>query len=332
MSDRALERSLYVGICLNGVLYGFQLIISFLSTQYLVHSRNQLARDRERLMGNSFYIVYTVILLFCVTWGWAMNALMGQLMWIEHRDFPGGPVAYMYANSAAWFDVIGSAMPLIANIMSDGLLIYRCYILWYGHPWLIVFPSLVYLASAAMGIIATVESALPGSNFFQEHTTNFAIPWVSLSCALNAIVTILIASRILSARREIRAILPSQAADQYTGIVALLVESAFPFTAFGIFFAVTLGQNSPLSLVGMQMWGAFIGISPQLIILRVAMGRAWTRDTTAKIISHEISFATRGPVDTADTGMVENNSCTDVESVGQKIQSDKSQDTLAQPV
>jgi hypothetical protein len=86
-------------------------------------------------------------LLILLTFATATNLLQGQLMWINHRDYPGGPYAYFLSTTDSWFETLGTATDVVANIMADALLVYRCYVVWSGSFWILVPLGLLYLAS-----------------------------------------------------------------------------------------------------------------------------------------------------------------------------------------
>ena len=46
-----------------------------------------------------------------------------EFMWIEHRDFEGGPLAYLTANSSIWWQTFGTAANQVTNFLGDGLLV-----------------------------------------------------------------------------------------------------------------------------------------------------------------------------------------------------------------
>lgn len=220
----------------------------------------------------------------------AANMLLGQFMWIEHRNFPGGPVAYFNDENTIWFNVLGSATDVVADYLSNALLIYRCYIIWNRQWKIIAFPCLVFLGASVMAMFTVVESALPLSSIFTEQSISFAIPWISLTCGLNTMITILIAGRIIYLSRAISGILPPENRRIYTNVVAIMVESALPFTLLGIIFAITLGKNIQESVAFSDIWGMFVALSPQFIILRLAMGKGWT-DATVSEFSGSLSFS-----------------------------------------
>ena len=70
-----------------------------------------------------FYVIYGFVMLFLTTFAMAANQLMGQLMWIEHRNFPGGPFNYYLLNSTLWINILGSAACIVGNYLNDALLV-----------------------------------------------------------------------------------------------------------------------------------------------------------------------------------------------------------------
>jgi hypothetical protein len=110
-----------------------------------------------------------------------------------------------------------------------------------------------------MSLLALTESALPNSSFFATKTIDFTIPWLSLTCGLNAIVTILISGRIIYYSRIASANGTSLGRhSSHTSVVAILVESALPFTVLGILCAVYFGKQQAPELAFAVVWGSFV--------------------------------------------------------------------------
>lgn len=89
-----------------------------LSTYYILRSPQN--RPRKNL---KFYILYGAAMLLFFTFAAAMNALCGQLMWIEHRDVPGGPAAYFAETTSAWYNTLGTAASVASIFMADILMV-----------------------------------------------------------------------------------------------------------------------------------------------------------------------------------------------------------------
>ncbi|KAJ7240190.1 hypothetical protein C8J57DRAFT_1371741, partial [Mycena rebaudengoi] len=201
-------------------------------------------------------------------------------MWINHRDFEGGPAAYFGTHISDWYNTFGTAADVTANVLGDGLMLYRCYVFWESISiWTVAFPSLLFLGSSTMGIVMTIQSGLPGGDIFHGTAVNFGIPWLVLTIVFNILVTGMIGFRLISLSRSMRNVLSKERADVYVGVTAILVESAAPFTLLGIEYLVTYIRNDPQVLAFADVWGMFCALSPQMIILRVAMGSAWSSKT-----------------------------------------------------
>jgi hypothetical protein len=93
-------------------------IFTFFAATYCISLRSSDYRK-----GQNFYVIYGGILLALNTFQVASDALWGQFMWIDHRNYPGGPLGYYGASQGAWWNVIGFGTGAMANILGDGLLV-----------------------------------------------------------------------------------------------------------------------------------------------------------------------------------------------------------------
>ena len=171
------------------------------------------------------------------------------------------------------------------------------------------------------GTVQLVEAGLPHRNYFSGTAHKLGVLYTTSVIMLEVITTTLIAARILQLGRWNRlaaaSALPHNkmsrkaAAYPYTGAVAIIVESALPSTLSGVAYLVSYALGSDLSILFLSIYvmlsvrskpvetfGGGTGgltchhaslqcISPQLIILRVVCGRAWTLRTTETLLSGE---------------------------------------------
>lgn len=137
-ASASIERSLYIGNAFSGILYGASLnppkvrckiaqnttglmvYMVFHSTYLLLYSKSGFAWKSGII---KFYVAYGFVMLILTTFAMAANQLMGQLMWIEHRNAPGGPFAYYSENSTLWFNTLGTASCIVGNYLNDALLV-----------------------------------------------------------------------------------------------------------------------------------------------------------------------------------------------------------------
>ncbi|KAF8874698.1 hypothetical protein CPB84DRAFT_1797216 [Gymnopilus junonius] len=266
-----VQRAFYIGNSLSGILYGIQFALCFQSIHYLKRRPNGLT---------TFYIVFSLALLFLNAVQLAANTLYGEYMWIERGPTtPGGPVAYFEENTTWWVNTFGTATSVAADVMSQALLLFRCYIITDSNTWIIFLPALMFVTSSALGIVSVIESALPKHFLLSGAVGKFGVPWISISVSFNVVVTAIISSRLMYAHRQLKNVTLVTHNRRYAGVTAIMVESALPLAVAGILFAVFYGKNSRAAIAFGNIWGSMVGISPQLIIFRLSKGIAWKRDT-----------------------------------------------------
>lgn len=267
-----LERSLYYGLLFMCVCYGFEIYMFSHSLILWLRTGGPARRARR------FYIIIGALSMIFTGIVIANDAVFMQFMWIDKRNHPGGPLGYLADNSSIWFQTWGTAANMVTNFIGDALLIYRLYVIWQANVWITVFPILLYLGSMSMALVTLYQSAVPGSHFFRGNTVRFGVPWAALSVALNIVVTALITYQLMRCRKQLKRILPEDALRMYTGVSAILIESALPFSILGILFAITYGKNMDVGPAFLFVWATFCALSPQFIIFRVTVGKSWTSD------------------------------------------------------
>jgi hypothetical protein len=116
-----------------------------------------------------------------------------------------------------------------------------------------------------MAVMMVIESAMPTSDLWQGITAQFGISWVALTVSFNIIVTALIIFRLLSFYRRVQSVLTDEQRSTYTGTMAILVESALPFTVLGIVYLATYIQGVPSATALGMVWGTFVVCSHVLL-------------------------------------------------------------------
>ena len=142
----------------------------FHSTYLLLNSKSGFAWKSGAV---KFYVIYGFVMLILTTFAMAANQIMGQFMWIEHRNFPGGPFTYYVDNSTLWINILGTASCIVGNYLNDGLLVlplspllslfanplfsfyklYRLYIIYSGDWRVVVAPFIMFLGTIGISIL-----------------------------------------------------------------------------------------------------------------------------------------------------------------------------------
>ncbi|KAL6306352.1 hypothetical protein BKA93DRAFT_729644 [Sparassis latifolia] len=277
MSSNALfQNAYYIGNNFNGILYGIELILYFSTIKALLRS-DRLDNNKSRI----FFICFSTALLLLNTIYVAAEAVFGEEMWIVNADYPGGSAAYLEEFASVWYQTLGSTASILMNLLTDGLLIYRCFVVWNDHR-VIFLPCFMWIATFGLGITELYASGAPSGDFFAGLAEDIGIAYYSTSICMNVIVTCLICGRVIYLGRIMQR---NMRVSHYTGAIPIIIESAIPYTLFGIAFLVSYGLGSGISILFMSIYVMFTCISPQLIILRVNQGQAWTRGATIDTLS-----------------------------------------------
>ncbi|KAL5523282.1 hypothetical protein ACEPAF_1549 [Sanghuangporus sanghuang] len=270
---QALQDDSFVGTVMASMLYGAYLCLALCNIYHLARS------GRRILLG------YTITLL-CITtvyMGVALNYAQKQLI-----DDPTTPDLL-----SVWPQVVVDSAYSINTWLTDAYLLYRCFIVWSGDFQIVILfvPILVYLGSVATSITLLIFTANPGASYSSHLVQVFGTANWSLSLALNAIVTILIATRLLWYRSRVRKALGNGHGQVYMSILAISIESAALYAAFELIVLVTFLTNSATENTFFPMTGNIQVIVPNLIILRIAKGKSFTTKATIETAMSHIVFA-----------------------------------------
>ncbi|KAG2039349.1 hypothetical protein BDR03DRAFT_860001 [Suillus americanus] len=295
MSDALLQNSFYIGNVFNSILYGVELMLYFNTMQ------TYLEKQSEHRPSDKFYMIFSTIILFLITIFVATQLLLGQEMWIINVGYPGGALAYFLAHVSAWYQTMGSVASILLQLMADGLLIYRCFTVWRGSYCVLFVPCCLWLSSLVFGILDLITSGSPNGDFYEGLAARVGLVYFSLTIGLNVITTCLICGRIIFYARHMRNHLGLEVSKAYFTTVAIVVESALPYTLFGIAFLVSFGLDSDTSILFLSLYGMFTCISPQMLILRVARRRAWSAETAQPTTLIFATSSAAAPSTTSET-------------------------------
>jgi hypothetical protein len=304
--------SYYVGSYISGILYGVNLVLYYLTLQALFYKGNDNSARRRR-----FFATYSTIFLVLITMDIAINAIWGEFLWIDGPDSPGGTLAWFNNNVNVWYQAMGSTTSPIMIFMGDALLIYRLFILYGSSYYVIALPLLAYFTAIAFAIIQLFVSFSPSGNFFSHSTINWGIPYYSITIGLNILITLLIVTRLLKLGKAVSRAIGDDSVKMYTSVASMLIESAAPYSLFGIVFLVAFTRNSMIGVGFIQVWSKLTCICPQMIILRVATGRAWGRDAVSQASSNinTLQFAPKPRVHTTSNELQSHGISTNITAV-----------------
>ncbi|KAF8890175.1 hypothetical protein BD779DRAFT_1438641 [Infundibulicybe gibba] len=262
----AVERYFLAADFTSGIGYGAQGALYIICTRYL------WAQRKARCI-NKFILAYTTLLFLISTVVQVALAHRTQLMFIEHRDFPGGPWEYYEASYSATSTIVSATMGMVLLFMSELFMVWRCWVVWYSVSRRAAyiaafFPALMLATSLPTAVLCSLMMH-PDSSIAGVHTTMWIISWYTLMLSTNVLATGLILARLIMHRRAVR----------YSSLISMFIESAALYSIVGIGYLIVTGVRSPLrepfvgAIVSMQQMSGY------LIVTRLAYGRGWQTDT-----------------------------------------------------
>ena len=140
--------------------------------------------------------------------------------------------------------------------------------------------------NAAFGIMFLIQVST--TNPYVTNNINFTLPYLSLSLALNIVLTIAIVFRLLKFRYQIVSVLGPRYGAQYTSVAAIIIESAALYSAASIAFLVLFGIENAVSQVFLQSLSQF-----QVRLVRTAHHPLFTLPTDHRHITDRVPRCAR---------------------------------------
>ncbi|KAF9242557.1 hypothetical protein BU15DRAFT_43940 [Melanogaster broomeanus] len=267
--DKLLQNAVYVGNTLQDILYGIELVLYF-KTMHILR--------RQRGASTIFYAFFSSIMFFLITVWLVTQILFGEEMWIENQDYPGGPAEYWEVHISDWYIDFGGTAVIVLQLMTDALMINRCRIVWNSYRVIIV-PSILWVATLGLGSMVKWSTAPSGGTIFSGLASIYALSYYTASALLNSSVTGIICYRMVIHGMVVKKQLGQEYAHTYFNVISIIVESVLPYSLSGVAFLISLGIGSATSTAFCSVYILLMCVSPQLLILRVIMGRAWNQDS-----------------------------------------------------
>ncbi|KAJ7718201.1 hypothetical protein DFH07DRAFT_784989 [Mycena maculata] len=263
------EQSNYVSTHLAAMGYGVHIVVFATVTYYTLLMRGRTA-SRMRI----FWLIFNTLIFSMGTINLACSIAYNENAWVNDREYPGGPFNYLIGEQSISFMTLGNVASILASFMSDGLLLYRAGVLWNFAWYIVVPPALFFIACIILSVMTVIQLALPTAPL---PPLSLAV-WIVLMI-LPIWLTVLIAGRILYHRRTMVDVLGPEYAKNYAGIAAIVVESALPFTIISAILLGLFGDQNIAQNLFVPLMVQVECIAPELIILRVVLGRSWTKGT-----------------------------------------------------
>ncbi|KAG1741850.1 uncharacterized protein EDB91DRAFT_1052372 [Suillus paluster] len=253
----------------------------------------KIAEHRRVLL---FYVFITFVL---GTISFAVNAKYTEMIWIDLRDAPGGPLALIENYMSYRINVLALATGHIQEWFMQVLLLHRCFVIWNWARWVMIPMITLYIVMIVFSIIVLTE-ANTGIVFYN---IIFELAYLCIEVGLTLLYTILVTNRLFVMRGRMREVMAQYDSSTYDTIALMVIESAALYTIVAIVFIIAFAMHANgLTTLCFLSIGKIQGIAQLFIIIRVARGRAVTRQWSTQVAGIPTAMAFSGTISDTTEG------------------------------
>ncbi|KAI0740986.1 hypothetical protein C8Q76DRAFT_609617 [Earliella scabrosa] len=230
-------------------------------------------------------IIATTVLFVTVTVHCVLSAHRLMLAIVHHSELE--QAATFISDLGEITQVIRLVLLFVDMFVGDLVITYRVWLVWEQRRGIIVLPLLttVALVVSGVGLIRQFITSEPSGSVFDPAVRQWITAYCTMTfchsrCAEDQLAVI--AYRIWAFNR-----LSTRVGLSNGGPMAILVESAALYTAWGIFFVVVYATGSHLQIVGTSCAPVVLGVTFMLITVRVGLG--WGQES--RITSSSLVWA-----------------------------------------
>ncbi|EEB90623.1 hypothetical protein MPER_11144 [Moniliophthora perniciosa FA553] len=187
-------------------------------------------------------------------------------------------------------DVFSRMFYVLANCIADGILLYRCFIVWESRRHVIIVPLLVICATNAFGLaedLAYWVAVGMGQHKLFSQTVYLSTGYEIANAVNTLLLTVMITGRIWWMTQDTGKFMGQEIELTHRRIILVLIESGFLYSA-SLIANVSITQSLSSSGFGLDLNGMIllmVGIAPTMIILRTSLGLTESAVPDAQMIS-----------------------------------------------
>ncbi|KAF9467819.1 hypothetical protein BDZ94DRAFT_1247816 [Collybia nuda] len=263
-----------IGLFVECIFYGIYLATFAACIQTMVWSGPEL-RWRSRFR-NHWSMMTVVLLLFACS---SLNLALGLLRILQAAKRPTG-ISSTEELGQDWVNIVKPLTVNIQTLIADGILVYRCWVVYGRSRKTVAFPALLWLESAACTIVGIYKQTNIHSGSRSSASSVMPIIvifWTSTIC-LNIYATSMIVFRVLTVESQCAGFegLPplypftSRRRSRLQLVTRSIIESGLMYTAISIIVFITFLTKSNAVYITTAAYIQIIGITFNLILIRVA--------------------------------------------------------------
>ncbi|VDC05483.1 unnamed protein product [Peniophora sp. CBMAI 1063] len=262
-----------LGVYLCCLTYGMYLMIFW----QCVHAFYKRGFSTSR----TYWLPIATLLIFIVTTIHLVTALIRA--WQAFHWQPDGREAAqrVFQNEASLPGLMKNGAFVSQTIITDGIMVYRTYIVWASNWVPVIVPMLAFCADIAMGVWSMwtlAHTGVDGDPIVKDVVTRVKYFYV-VTLVLNVVCAALIAFQIWrfdAARRRVDSDAPRRFGGSRLGqVVNIIIESAAIYCACLVILIATSEVGSDAMFAVLDMMPNIIAIIFTLIIVRVFRGTSF---------------------------------------------------------
>ncbi|OSD05842.1 hypothetical protein PYCCODRAFT_1361691, partial [Trametes coccinea BRFM310] len=261
-----------VSIFIQTLLYGAYTVVFILTMWVLLYKRSAV---KPPVADPMLWVSLTMFVMATMHIG--INYARIVKAFITFRDAPGGPAAF-FNQLSEFTQIFGSTVYVVQTIIGDGVVLYRCYMVW-SDVRIVLLPLVLLLGSIAsgIGILYSFARVVPEAEIFVDELQSWIVSFFSLTLATNILCTGLVALRIWRLNRAIMKF----ARRSYRPILFLVLESGAVYSLTLTALVVLYKTGSWFQYVLLDSISPIVGLVFSMIIIRVGLGITTVRGSSA---------------------------------------------------
>nr|GAT53682.1 predicted protein [Mycena chlorophos] len=249
---------------LESILYGFSLLMYGL-TMWVLLRTNSSRINKPMVVVSCLLFIFSSIHI-----GVDINRL--NTGFISERDAPGGPPVF-FGNPAQPSFVFKNAIYTLQTVTGDGVVIYRCFMVW-RRWWIIVLPCILWCGVAVAGagsVYTCTTSGASSSDIYALELGRWIKAFYSTTLACNFTATALLAFRLWTINKGVTGTRVTRGVVLPVLLIVIDSGALYSSALVAALTCFALGSNG--QYVVLDMVTPIISIAFYMVILRVGMAR-----------------------------------------------------------
>ncbi|KAG2141105.1 hypothetical protein DEU56DRAFT_283900 [Suillus clintonianus] len=264
-----LDSAAIMSTVLEGMLYGFS-VLMFIGTIWTLTYKRHI-RDVNRPIT-----AVTVLLLVLSTAHMVVDIIRTEDGLVKYRSTFSGSSAAFFADVPGEIFVIKNVIFVLQTLVADGVVIYRCYVVW-QTVWVIILPSILWCSVAAIGVYSAcnfsqvAHIANISSNVTGPATREWILTFYALEFVTNLLSSGLLAFRIWKIERSVSTARTTKVTT--TSILRVVVDAAIVYSIALLCTLITSVCSNNGIFVMIDILMPIISIVFYMVMIRIAISR-----------------------------------------------------------